>query len=193
MTTGQVFAARPTGARVQSARWFVIGSRWMVESSAAGPNTASRPHCETTRNRAHQNRARRHPGTRFNEEDQHGGRTIAFRMFESRSGGKDGDTQQFEPRAADHWRMPPLDHLPPARLSTPGRIWMIVLRAYLVIAAGLVLIRSSRRRGPDLKQSVLASWSTSGSKGRAGSIPERQEVMLRECDRGQTWEVIIPS
>ena len=41
----------------------------------------------------------------------------------------------------DTWRMPPLDRLPPARLSAISRIWMIVLRGYLVVAAGLVLFR----------------------------------------------------
>jgi len=41
----------------------------------------------------------------------------------------------------DTWRMPPLEQLPPARLSTLSRIWMIVLRGYLVVAAGLVLLR----------------------------------------------------
>jgi NRAMP (natural resistance-associated macrophage protein)-like metal ion transporter len=39
------------------------------------------------------------------------------------------------------WRMPPLDELPPARLSLPAKIWMGVLRLYLVVAGGLVLIR----------------------------------------------------
>jgi Mn2+/Fe2+ NRAMP family transporter len=39
------------------------------------------------------------------------------------------------------WRMPPLAELPPARLTTLNRIWMIVLRAYLLVAAGLVLVR----------------------------------------------------
>jgi Mn2+/Fe2+ NRAMP family transporter len=39
------------------------------------------------------------------------------------------------------WRMPPLDQLPPARLTALERIWLIVLRAYLVMAAGLVLVR----------------------------------------------------
>ncbi len=39
------------------------------------------------------------------------------------------------------WRMPPLHHLPKARLSLASRIWMTVLRAYLVIAGGLVLVR----------------------------------------------------
>jgi Mn2+/Fe2+ NRAMP family transporter len=39
------------------------------------------------------------------------------------------------------WRMPPLDTLPPARLTLLSRLWLIVLRGYLVIAAGLVLLR----------------------------------------------------
>ncbi len=43
------------------------------------------------------------------------------------------------PRAS--WRMPPLDELPPAKLSLPAKIWMGVLRLYLVVAGGLVLIR----------------------------------------------------
>jgi hypothetical protein len=44
--------------------------------------------------------------------------------------------------AADkNWRMPPLDTLPPAQLSLTNRLWMIVLRGYLVIAGGLVLVR----------------------------------------------------
>jgi hypothetical protein len=39
------------------------------------------------------------------------------------------------------WRMPPIDELPPARLSLLSRVWMLVLRAYLVVAGGLVLVR----------------------------------------------------
>jgi NRAMP (natural resistance-associated macrophage protein)-like metal ion transporter len=39
------------------------------------------------------------------------------------------------------WRMPPLGELPPRRLGTGKRIWLIVLRAYLVVAGGLVLLR----------------------------------------------------
>ena len=39
------------------------------------------------------------------------------------------------------WRMPPLDRLPPAQLTTLNRIWLIVLRGYLMLAAGLVLVR----------------------------------------------------
>jgi Mn2+/Fe2+ NRAMP family transporter len=39
------------------------------------------------------------------------------------------------------WVMPPLAELPPAKLSLQSRVWMVVLRGYLVIAAGLVLVR----------------------------------------------------
>jgi Mn2+/Fe2+ NRAMP family transporter len=41
----------------------------------------------------------------------------------------------------ESWRMPPLQTLPPARLTLLSRTWLIVLRGYLIIAAGLVLIR----------------------------------------------------
>lgn len=48
----------------------------------------------------------------------------------------------FADRAArDGWRMPPLDRLPAATVSRASQIWMVVLRGYLVVAAGLVLIR----------------------------------------------------
>ncbi|MBV8737319.1 MAG: divalent metal cation transporter [Alphaproteobacteria bacterium] len=39
------------------------------------------------------------------------------------------------------WRMPPLHQLPPLRMTLLTRIWMIVLRGYLVVAGGLVLVR----------------------------------------------------
>jgi len=37
--------------------------------------------------------------------------------------------------------MPPLVKLPPAKLSRASQIWMAALRAYLILAAGLVLVR----------------------------------------------------
>jgi hypothetical protein len=39
------------------------------------------------------------------------------------------------------WRMPPLDQLTPARLTVLERMWLSLLRVYLVVAAGLVLVR----------------------------------------------------
>jgi len=41
----------------------------------------------------------------------------------------------------DTWRMPPLTDLPPRHLTTLNRAWLFVLRAYLIVAAGLVLVR----------------------------------------------------
>jgi Mn2+/Fe2+ NRAMP family transporter len=57
--------------------------------------------------------------------------------------GRTGTQAAFRPTAHDlnSWRMPPLDQLPAARLSRLSRIWMIVLRGYLIVAAGLVLLR----------------------------------------------------
>ncbi len=39
------------------------------------------------------------------------------------------------------WRMPPLAELPPRPLTMPNKVWLLVLRAYLVVAGGLVLVR----------------------------------------------------
>jgi NRAMP (natural resistance-associated macrophage protein)-like metal ion transporter len=44
-------------------------------------------------------------------------------------------------RERETWRTPPLTELAPVRLSPMNRVWLIVLRAYLVVAAGLVLAR----------------------------------------------------
>ena len=39
------------------------------------------------------------------------------------------------------WQMPPLSSLPKVRLSLVNRFWLIVLRAYLMLAVGLVVFR----------------------------------------------------
>jgi hypothetical protein len=39
------------------------------------------------------------------------------------------------------WRMPPLAELAAAPMTALTRIWMFVLRGYLVVAGGLVLVR----------------------------------------------------
>ncbi|MFS8047584.1 NRAMP family divalent metal transporter [Rhizobium sp. BR 314] len=39
------------------------------------------------------------------------------------------------------WRMPPLSALEPIQFSLSRRVWMIVLRGYLVVAVGMVLVR----------------------------------------------------
>ncbi|MGN6316157.1 NRAMP family divalent metal transporter [Trinickia sp.] len=40
-----------------------------------------------------------------------------------------------------NWRMPPLDELPPPRLTFATRLWMGSLRGYLVLAVGLVIVK----------------------------------------------------
>jgi len=56
-----------------------------------------------------------------------------------------GRGQKGEPRMDKSlratWQMPPLSTLPPGRFSASTRVWMGVLRAYLVVAGGLVLVR----------------------------------------------------
>jgi Mn2+/Fe2+ NRAMP family transporter len=39
------------------------------------------------------------------------------------------------------WRTPPLDQLPAPRMTLMEKAWMLVLRAYLIVAGGLVLVR----------------------------------------------------
>jgi Mn2+/Fe2+ NRAMP family transporter len=41
----------------------------------------------------------------------------------------------------DTWRMPPIGELPPAQISLLNRMWMIVLRGYLVLAAGMLIFK----------------------------------------------------
>ena len=53
-------------------------------------------------------------------------------------------TRSTEPRsriARFGWRMPPLDELPPLRMAALGRLSMLLLRGYLILAGGLVLAR----------------------------------------------------
>ena len=66
---------------------------------------------------------------------------VAFALAAFSPRRKDADLAP--PAAFDRnaWRMPPLHKLPPAKLSAAARIWMAVLRLYLVVAGGLVLVR----------------------------------------------------
>jgi len=62
-------------------------------------------------------------------------------LFKGRSGKTVTPVKKVDPALRNDWRMPPLDELFPARLSLATRTWMFVLRAYLVLAGGLVLVR----------------------------------------------------
>jgi NRAMP (natural resistance-associated macrophage protein)-like metal ion transporter len=66
--------------------------------------------------------------------------TVVVRAFErATSSASASETVSTAERSS--WRMPPLSELAPAQLTLLNRVWLIVLRGYLIIAAGLVLVR----------------------------------------------------
>jgi Mn2+/Fe2+ NRAMP family transporter len=64
-------------------------------------------------------------------------------MTFSQDGGNGAPAEAVAAAASSRatWRMPPLEQLPPAKLSLAAKTWMGVLRLYLVVAGGLVLCR----------------------------------------------------
>jgi hypothetical protein len=54
---------------------------------------------------------------------------------------RDRKEERVDRAAKLAWRMPPLAALPPAGMGAGRKIWMAVLRGYLLIAGGLVLVR----------------------------------------------------
>jgi NRAMP (natural resistance-associated macrophage protein)-like metal ion transporter len=53
----------------------------------------------------------------------------------------DVEVQTYAKGARDTWRMPPLDELPPPNLTLTKRVWMGVLRGYLLLAVALVVVK----------------------------------------------------
>ena len=53
----------------------------------------------------------------------------------------DTDHTSYDRSQRHQWQMPSLSSLPKVRLSLANRFWLIVLRAYLIIAVGLVVFR----------------------------------------------------
>jgi len=66
---------------------------------------------------------------------------LATFLVKSRAGKRVMPVKKVDPVLRNNWRMPPLEELGPARLSFAAQAWMFVLRAYLVLAGGLVLVR----------------------------------------------------
>jgi Mn2+/Fe2+ NRAMP family transporter len=85
----------------------------------------------------------------------------------------------------DTWRMPPLDELSPAPLTQTNRIWLIVLRGYLIVAAGLVLIRIVT-----LAVGHAGSISNPVPHDRRGSKPPAA-IYLPKVMTGQSRESVI--
>ena len=48
---------------------------------------------------------------------------------------------KIERLSMDSWRMPPLNQLAPVTLSTSGRLWMLALRSYLMLAMTMVIYK----------------------------------------------------
>jgi NRAMP (natural resistance-associated macrophage protein)-like metal ion transporter len=69
------------------------------------------------------------------------GVALAQRLWAKPEPANNGPIFQTVNMPRNNWRMPPLEQLSPARLSLASRIWMIVLRGYLIVAGGLVLVR----------------------------------------------------
>jgi Mn2+/Fe2+ NRAMP family transporter len=67
--------------------------------------------------------------------------SVAARIIDSRGGPKPQGAPAFTAADRATWRMPPLNQLPPARLTVLDRTWLVVLRGYLVIAGGLMIVR----------------------------------------------------
>ncbi|MFP3566805.1 Nramp family divalent metal transporter [Paraburkholderia sp. SIMBA_030] len=53
----------------------------------------------------------------------------------------DSHVETYPKSARDTWRMPPLEELPPPNLTLSERVWMGVLRGYLVLAVALVIVK----------------------------------------------------
>jgi uncharacterized membrane protein YbhN (UPF0104 family) len=63
-------------------------------------------------------------------------------MLPRRNGRREDDGGEAVTRADRRtWRMPPLRLLEPARLTMATRIWLSVLRVYLVVASVMVVVR----------------------------------------------------
>lgn len=68
--------------------------------------------------------------------------TVAARKRHGQPADGAAATPDWPEDARDMWRMPPLDKLPPANLTLTRRVWMGVLRGYLLIAVALVVVKA---------------------------------------------------
>ncbi|MEG3085053.1 NRAMP family divalent metal transporter [Sphingomonas sp. PB2P12] len=70
-----------------------------------------------------------------------GGSTLALVGWTALRFGSRASGETIDRRGRADWRMPPLDALAPAALARGEKLWLGTLRLYLVVAAGLVIIR----------------------------------------------------
>jgi hypothetical protein len=67
--------------------------------------------------------------------------TTGVKLYELRRGIVHEKPPAIDPALRDTWRMPALNQLPPAHLTTLNKVWMAVLRGYLVVAAGMLIVK----------------------------------------------------
>ena len=66
---------------------------------------------------------------------------VIARMYEHSRGIKPPKAPVFDTSVRDTWRMPPIGQLKPARISLLNKLWMTVLRGYLVVAGGMLIFK----------------------------------------------------
>ena len=66
---------------------------------------------------------------------------VVVKVYERWRGQSVAQSLRVEQGPRESWRMPPLASLAPARITLLNRLWMLVLRGYLLIAAGLLLAK----------------------------------------------------
>ena len=66
---------------------------------------------------------------------------VGVKAFEAYRGIKKPIELPAQSLPMESWRMPPIDQLPPAKLTLLSKVWMLVLRGYLVVAAGMLIFK----------------------------------------------------
>ena len=66
---------------------------------------------------------------------------VVVRMYERSRGLTAPKGPVFIPAMRKTWRMPPIDQLKPTQISLLSRLWMTVLRGYLVVAGGMLVFK----------------------------------------------------
>ena len=66
---------------------------------------------------------------------------IGVKVYEKSHGIRSVTEVAHDKSLRSTWRMPPVNELAPAQISLLSRLWMIVLRAYLVVAAGMLIFK----------------------------------------------------
>lgn len=67
--------------------------------------------------------------------------SVLVKLYDKQRGAAVETALPVPEESRERWRMPPLVSLPPVALTLLNKTWMIVLRGYLLIAAGLLLVK----------------------------------------------------